>query len=166
MLPHLQKKCPQVFNFVRGGTWISQPFGSSFTESILAGSNEPGNYTYTAEERERFANDPEHYAKFRKAMESFINKDYPCLFPGSEEEVSSTAKICENMQTKLASKPGLYEALEPKFIPGCRRLTPGPGYLEALVQDNVSLIKTPIVKVTKKVGTHLFPDDRSMLTQK
>ena len=150
ILPRMQESCQTVYNFVRGGTWISQPFGSDFTENMLANSKEPGNYLYSSEERERFKNDPEHYKAFRKAMESSINGDYPCLFPGSKEEVEGTKKIKENMQAKLVHKSGLYEALQPKFVPGCRRLTAGPGYLEALAQDNVFFIKAPITKVTQK----------------
>ncbi|KAJ5604787.1 hypothetical protein N7510_009941 [Penicillium lagena] len=149
ILPHLEKKCPVVYNFIRSGTWISQPFGSRFTDDILSGSKEPGNYSYTPAEIERFKSDPEYYQKFRKDMESSINGDYPCLFPGTEEEKQGTQKIQNIMKTKLASKPGLYEALEPNFVPGCRRLTPGPGYLEALVNDNVQLIKSPITKVVR-----------------
>jgi cation diffusion facilitator CzcD-associated flavoprotein CzcO len=149
ILPHLQEKSAQVFNFIRDGTWISHPFGSTLTENIMANGDEPGNYSYTPEELARFQNDPEHYHRFRREMESYINKDFPCLFPDSAEERTSTNRIRENMREKLKSKPGLYEALEPRFIPGCRRLTPGPGYLEALVQDNVQLVKTPIVRVTK-----------------
>ncbi|KAF3009396.1 hypothetical protein E8E14_009280 [Neopestalotiopsis sp. 37M] len=149
ILPHLQKKSAKVLNFVRGGTWISQPFGSTLTEDVLAGSSEPGNYSYTAEERARLQNDPEYYQQFREKMESFINKDFPCLFSGTEEEKSGTAKIKEIMRQKLQSRPGMYEALEPRFTPGCRRLTPGPGYLDALVEPNVELIKTPIARVTK-----------------
>jgi hypothetical protein len=72
-------------------------------------------------------------------MESFIHKDFPCLFPGSAEELESTQRIKDNMRTKLVSKDGIYEALEPQFTLGCRPLTPGPGYLEALTQDNVEL---------------------------
>ncbi|KAI8656424.1 hypothetical protein LRP88_11729 [Fusarium phalaenopsidis] len=149
ILPHFQRSCPKVYNFVRGGTWISQPFGSTFTEKILANSTDPGNYSYTDEEITRFEQDPKYYNRFRKEMESFINKDFPSLFPGSAEERISTQKIKDNMKQKLLSKPGLYEALEPRFTPGCRRLTPGPGYLEALIKDNVELIKSPITRVTK-----------------
>lgn len=29
----------------------------------------------------------------------------------------------------------------PDFSPTCRRLTPGPGYLEALQEDNVSMLE-------------------------
>lgn len=151
MLPKLQAKATAVYNFARGGTWISQPFGGSFTTDTIAKSDEPGNYTYTAEELHRFANDKEYYRSFRKSMERFINMDYPCLFPGSPEEIAGTEAITSNMKTKLASKPEVYAALKPKFVPGCRRLTPGPGYLEALIQDNVDFVTTPIEKVTENV---------------
>jgi cation diffusion facilitator CzcD-associated flavoprotein CzcO len=152
MLPKLQAKSTAVYNFVRGGTWISQPFGSKFTTDTLAQSDEPGNYTYTAEELHRFAHDTKYYKDFRRAMERAINMDYPCLFPGSPEEIAGTEAIVSNMKSKLASKPEVYEALKPRFTPGCRRLTPGPGYLEALTKDNVEFITTPITRVSGKVG--------------
>lgn len=52
------------------------------------------------------------------------------------------------MAKKLAKKPEVMEALEPKWPPGCRRLTPGPGYLEALVEDNVNFVSTKIKRFT------------------
>jgi hypothetical protein len=55
------------------------------------------------------------------------------------------------MKLKLAKKPEIYDKLEPRFRPGCRRLTPGPGFLEALVEDNVHFTTSQIVKVTKDV---------------
>ncbi|KAI0150164.1 putative monooxygenase [Xylariaceae sp. FL1272] len=149
ILPCLQKQSSEVVNFVRGGTWISQPFGSTFTENILAKSSESGNYSYSPEELARFQHDPEYYHEFRRQMESFINKDYPCLFPGTREEIDGTETIRRVMRDKLKSRPGLYEALEPSFVPGCRRLTPGPGYLESLTKPNVQFVKTPIKRVTK-----------------
>jgi hypothetical protein len=54
------------------------------------------------------------------------------------------------MGARLASKPNIAKALIPSFAVGCRRLTPGPGYLEALVSDNVDFISDPI--------THISPD--------
>jgi hypothetical protein len=50
------------------------------------------------------------------------------------------------MQERLAGKPHILKSLLPSFSVGCRRLTPGPGYLEALTQDNVDFIDTPISK--------------------
>jgi len=56
----------------------------------------------------------------------------------------------EAMAKKLEKKPEIMEALEPNWPPGCRRLTPGPGYLEALVEDNVNFISTKIKRFTEQ----------------
>ena len=53
----------------------------------------------------------------------------------------------QNMKRRLANNPGLIDDLLPSFPPACRRLTPGPGYLEALTDDKVNLITSDIVKV-------------------
>lgn len=55
------------------------------------------------------------------------------------------------MRTKLAKKPWLYDSICPgqEYPPGCRRLTPGPGYLEALVEENVDVLTTGIKRVTE-----------------
>lgn len=52
------------------------------------------------------------------------------------------------MEKKLAKKPHIAKALIPSFAVGCRRLTPGPGYLEALCEDHVDFIPAPIERIT------------------
>lgn len=52
------------------------------------------------------------------------------------------------MKDKLATKPEIYDSLILDFPPGCRRLTPGPGYLEALIEENVTFIGSGIQRVT------------------
>lgn len=49
----------------------------------------------------------------------------------------ATAKVKEYMTAMLGGNEKLCKALIPDFPLGCRRLTPAPGYLEALSQDNV-----------------------------
>lgn len=44
------------------------------------------------------------------------------------------------MKQRLEKKPEIYETLIPDWSPGCRRLTPGAGYLEALCEPNVNFI--------------------------
>ncbi|KIX04808.1 uncharacterized protein Z518_05679 [Rhinocladiella mackenziei CBS 650.93] len=44
----------------------------------------------------------------------------------------------------------LKKRLIPLWPPGCRRITPGEGYLEALIQDNVTTIHDEIVKVVSE----------------
>ncbi|KAL4739993.1 hypothetical protein BDV11DRAFT_214749 [Aspergillus similis] len=67
----------------------------------------------------------------------------------SPEQVGATAFFTEDMKRRLRKKPELIDDLLPTFAPACRRLTPGPGYLEALTDDKVDVISNPIVKVVE-----------------
>ncbi|KAK5020752.1 hypothetical protein LTS07_011450 [Exophiala sideris] len=51
------------------------------------------------------------------------------------------------MEDKLVGRPDILNAVMPDWSPGCRRLTPGPGYLEACCEPNVDYIFTPIKRV-------------------
>jgi cation diffusion facilitator CzcD-associated flavoprotein CzcO len=50
----------------------------------------------------------------------------------------------------LNKRPEILKTLLPDFPPGCRRLVPGPGYLEAVVKDNVEWIPEEIERVTEE----------------
>lgn len=55
------------------------------------------------------------------------------------------------MRKKLAAKPEIADLIVPKdFAVGCCRPTPGNGYLEALCEDNVSVVSSDIVSFTSK----------------
>lgn len=45
--------------------------------------------------------------------------------------------------------PTIAETMIPDFNPGCRRLTPGDGYLEAFANPTVRMCRTPIQCVTE-----------------
>ena len=51
------------------------------------------------------------------------------------------------MTAKLKNNPELCEKLIPKWELGCRRITPGEGYLEAFLRENVGLTQSPITKI-------------------
>jgi hypothetical protein len=53
------------------------------------------------------------------------------------------------MRQRLAKKPHIFKSLLPSFGVGCRRITPGPGFLEALTEDNVDFITTHIVEARR-----------------
>lgn len=56
--------------------------------------------------------------------------------------------LTASMEASLARKPELIPLLVPKFGVGCRRLTPGVGYLEAMCEDNVDVVAQDIARVT------------------
>lgn len=53
------------------------------------------------------------------------------------------------MTTKLGGNAELCEKLIPKWELGCRRVTPGEGYLESFLLPNVHLQQSSIKQITK-----------------
>jgi cation diffusion facilitator CzcD-associated flavoprotein CzcO len=51
------------------------------------------------------------------------------------------------MKSKLGEDSPLLKHLIPTFSVGCRRPTPGNGYLEALTKENVRVITDPITEI-------------------
>lgn len=68
---------------------------------------------------------------------------------GSPEQVLMEKNFRGHMVKMLDKRPEILKTLLPDFPPGCRRLVPGPGYLEAVVKDNVDWISTAISHVTE-----------------
>ena len=58
-------------------------------------------------------------------------------------------ELCDTlMESRLSSRLEIAKKIKPDFAVGCRRLTPGLGFLEALTKENVEFIGTNIEKVT------------------
>ena len=53
------------------------------------------------------------------------------------------------MESRLKNNPELAKQLIPEWSLGCRRLTPGNGYLETLNSDNCDLLVGHIAEVTE-----------------
>lgn len=66
---------------------------------------------------------------------------------GTPEQVQARDALAQIIKKRLSKKPELFDQLLPSFPPCCRRLTPGPGYLEALTDEKVDVITSGIVKV-------------------
>ncbi|TRM61604.1 hypothetical protein BD626DRAFT_501587 [Schizophyllum amplum] len=138
----LQPHVAKLVNFVRGNTWISGPFASN-TLQELAGDTAVDNYTFSEADKEKFK-DPKAYHEFRHDLEAELNAAYAATMRGSEGQIMGREHLTESMKKKLAKKPWIADHLVPQFGLACRRLTPGPGYLEALCEDNVDFIPSPI----------------------
>jgi cation diffusion facilitator CzcD-associated flavoprotein CzcO len=104
--------------------------------------------TVTEEDREKFMTD-ERYHAFRKTIEEEGNAVHSVSIAGSEFSEGARKAFTELMKSRLAKKPELAQYLLPSFAPGCKRLTPGPGFLEALTEDNVEFIPTTIKRITE-----------------
>lgn len=138
VLPQLQKVAQSIDHYARNPTWVAAPIGGETLED------------YVAEGIERARLSPENYLEFRKGLEAKLFSRFGGIFKGSDRNGASKAAIQQLMASRLAAKPELLEKIIPDFSPSCRRLTPGPGYLEALTADNVAYIPEKIAEFTEE----------------
>lgn len=68
---------------------------------------------------------------------------------GSAANTEATEFAIRQMSDKLDNDPGLCEKLIPNWELGCRRVTPGEGYLESFLKPNVHLNQSPISHITE-----------------
>ncbi|KAF2708487.1 hypothetical protein K504DRAFT_477829 [Pleomassaria siparia CBS 279.74] len=129
--------------FARSKTWISPSFGQQlFDKYGFEGFIIPNDV------KEKFKN-REYYEKFRLSVEEDGNAIHGVTIKGTPLQQDGKELFTAHMRETLKSKPEIFEKLLPTFSPGCRRLTPGPGYLEALTQDNVAFVTEPITKISE-----------------
>ncbi|KAK3694745.1 hypothetical protein B0T22DRAFT_80399 [Podospora appendiculata] len=147
IIPRLQKlEGASLSCFMRSPTWISSEFGDHSMQKL---GFDPAVSAFSEEQRRKFADDPEAYFKFRKVIEDDGNLIHDSTLLGTEMQAAGQAMFRAGMEKKLASRPDLLKTIIPTFAPGCRRLTPGRGFLEALLEDNVETIYDGIAKVTE-----------------
>ncbi|OQV06632.1 hypothetical protein CLAIMM_11174 [Cladophialophora immunda] len=143
IVPALQKlDNVRISNFAKGRTWVSPSFGDTATTKLGLKQLD-----FKPEDQEAFINDPESFQKFRHVIETEANAVHGITQKGSPLALGAQQACEKLMRDRLIQRPDIAEALIPSFAPGCRRLTPGPGYLEALTEDNVDFIKTPIAEI-------------------
>jgi hypothetical protein len=88
---------------------------------------------------------PKKYLEYRKQVENELNQRFRFIIRGSQEAKAGRDFSVEQMRRKLNNNERLCDTIIPKdFNPGCRRPTPAPGYLEALVQPNTTVFTSPI----------------------
>lgn len=134
-------------HYIRGRTWIATSFGAELVKERNNGND--GNFEYTKEEIENWKHDPESYIRYRKDLEFGFQGRFATTHRDTKEHRLMWKVFRAEMERRLASKPEIGEHLIPKFPPLCKRLTPGPGYLESLVSENVSVISTGIASIDK-----------------
>ncbi|ERS98125.1 uncharacterized protein SPSK_06119 [Sporothrix schenckii 1099-18] len=169
---NLQKTVARLDHYVRHRTWIASSFaanGEKTDEATVTtqedgqgAPREPGDLgsdifhherkaipqPYTEKQRAARAADPEAYLAFRKALEIKYWHRFGTVFKNAPANDTLREQFTASMRERVQKKPALLHDLIPDFSPNCRRLTPGPGYLEALAEDNVDYVRTPIRRFT------------------
>ena len=140
IVPTIQPAASSLEIFVRSPTYILPTVGFGIESSEY-------NEAYTELQKEHFANDPQLYRAFRKRLEQQMNENFAASRKGSLDQDTGRQWAESMMRDALASSPELQEKLIPKWELGCRRLTPGKPYLEAVLKGNVHVERTPIESI-------------------
>jgi len=136
VLPAIRDQASKITSFIRSPTWVSpvQP---------------QEQHVYSEEERRVFSESPEALLKYRKELEAGFSALWPLFFSESEVQKATFAGMTMMMKDKLRNE-GLEELVIPQWAVGCRRITPGVGYLETLGSEKVDVVYGEIQKITEK----------------
>ncbi|KAJ5162533.1 hypothetical protein N7492_007925 [Penicillium capsulatum] len=134
----------RLVNYVRNPTWVADNFAFQMTKNGR-------NFAYTEEEREAFRTDRKAFFEFRKELENATNQFAYAMLAGHEFNGLAEGGARHIIHTRLKDSldPSIAENMIPDFKPGCRRLTPGDGYLEAFSDPKVRMCRVPIQRVTE-----------------
>lgn len=134
ILPALQPLVKHISTFIRSSTWVTP----------LRGFEQ---HRYTDAEKGAFKSEPGVLLNWRKNAETNVNNIFPMFLRGSKLQERTKKAVMHQMETKLTD-PELRKRLIPEWDFGCRRMTPGVGYLDALQKDNVQVIVGEIDEIT------------------
>jgi cation diffusion facilitator CzcD-associated flavoprotein CzcO len=170
ILPQMAKlPGTQIISFQKGPTWITQSLG----EALGVGEGEPDppaldeqvgvemaevsssddevgsnfNPRYRKSDKAHFSN-PAKHNEYRKMLQHGMNKGFRLFKKDSPQNQKTTEATIQRMRAALNYNEELCEKLIPKWTLGCRRLTPGEGYLESFLLPTVSLTQSPIQRIT------------------
>lgn len=136
ILPAIQPRAAAVTTFIRSSTWVTP----------LRGFEQ---HSYTDNEKAEFKNKPGRLLAWRKDAESNVNAIFPMFLGGSKMQARTKKAVAHQMKT-IIKDPILQKQLIPEWDFGCRRMTPGVGYLEALQEKNVQVVTGEIERITEK----------------
>ncbi|KAK5000691.1 hypothetical protein LTR66_000482 [Elasticomyces elasticus] len=121
--------------------------------------------SFSESQKQEWAQNPELFLQYRKKVDSTMNRFFDLQYKDADLQKGSVQSTREIMKQRLAKKPHLVQNLVPNFSLGCRRITPGHGYLEALSADNVEVCTDEILNIVKDgietMDGRKFPSTRS-----
>jgi cation diffusion facilitator CzcD-associated flavoprotein CzcO len=136
VLPTIQPHVKKVTTFIREPTFVSPVQGLE-------------QHVYSPQELRDFSNRPGTLLKYRKEIETGLNGMFPLFLKGTTTQDETRNGMIAQMKEKLNNK-FLEEKLIPDWSVGCRRLTPGVGYLESLSKENVEVVYGEIERITEQ----------------
>ncbi|KIW16980.1 hypothetical protein PV08_04171 [Exophiala spinifera] len=148
IVPSILDNVKHIHLVARSKTWITGGIGANWVEPNA--KEALGNFYYSEKTKQRFAEDPEAYLRYIKSIDTEMSHRFRMYLNGTPEFYAAINRCAQTFYTKLANKPELVEALLPRnFAVGCRRATPGIGFLEALATDKVTVYPERIKEIVE-----------------
>ncbi|KIW87177.1 uncharacterized protein Z519_12288 [Cladophialophora bantiana CBS 173.52] len=145
VIPHIAPKVAKLYTWIRSPTWITAGFAQKY-----AG---PGgvNIAYSEEQKKRWRENPLEYQAYCKEIENELNQRFKFILNGTPEAIEAKKYSIQQMKEKLRGRTDIEQKLIPSnFGVGCRRPTPGNGFLESLTLPNVKVFTQETKKITEK----------------
>ncbi|KAL3462618.1 hypothetical protein BJX64DRAFT_276962 [Aspergillus heterothallicus] len=136
VLPAILPEVSKVTTFIREPTWVSPVKGLE-------------QHIFTDEEKRTFATNSAHLTEYRRGIESGMNGQWAIFLRHTEGQRSTREYMTQQMKEKLRN-PALEEVLIPEWSVGCRRITPGVGYLESLGHAKTQVVYGNIDAVSER----------------
>lgn len=136
MLPAILPEVSKITTFIREPTWVSPVQGLE-------------QHIFSAEEKQAFERDSETLTEYRRGIERGMNGQFAIFLRGTQGQRETREYMTQQMKEKLHNVD-LEKVLIPEWSVGCRRITPGVGYLESLGDDKVNVVYGNIDQVTEQ----------------
>lgn len=142
IIPNIQPIVGKMYAFLRSPVWVTTGFGAKH-----AG---PGgtNFQYSTEQLDKFDKDEAALGSYGREVEGELNKRFNLMHLNSKDQETSRNLIAGIMRDKLDNEK-LATKMIPSFALGCRRMTPGSGYLESLSSENVEVLHQSATRLTE-----------------
>lgn len=147
LIPNIIAEVKSIDHYVRTKTWVSPTFTGSIHE---AKPDVPGGPVYSREEKRAFDEDPKAYLEHRREFELKFHQKFGGDVLGSKRNNELRERIISCMRERLGNDEEWLARVLPDYAPGCKRLTPAPGYLEALKNPKVDYVTTTISRVSRE----------------
>ncbi|KAJ9630333.1 hypothetical protein H2204_008551, partial [Knufia peltigerae] len=140
IVPQLQPKVKHMTSINRSKTWITPEFAAEFAPE--------GRTAFFSEiQKNKWEKDKDGFLKYRKQVESAMNNFFAMQYKDSDLQKTAFENFTKTMKERLNNREDLISKIVPEFEVGCRRVTPGHGYLEALASHNVTVRNDEIIGV-------------------
>ncbi|KAL4885426.1 hypothetical protein BJY04DRAFT_230965 [Aspergillus karnatakaensis] len=146
IVPNIFSLVSHLDHYVRTKTWVTASFSANLHQAT---ADAPGGPVYTDEQKEIFRTDSKAHLEHRREFFLALQRPPGSEVLGSKANAELRGRIIETMRSRVGGDEEWLQRLLPDYAPGCKRLTPAPGYLETLQEEKAEFITEGILEVDK-----------------